>query len=311
MVRAVITANLQGDEARNLARHFQLEDFSHDVARAWKSQLRRKHKDDWSHSWHGKGAQAFFNDPGANRLMRRADVSGRLPLDLLRLRAQTGNCRVSTAVGRVPNRELANITCRHCQEGSEDLCHLLQRCPVLRHHRVRRHNVILAKLTTWLQQTGWTVVFGPTIRSGHTVIQPDLVIQKDDSVKVLDLCISWERSVDALARAKDAKVDRYRPCDADIRRYIGQSDLFAGHDGDIEYRWVAVGAHGGIQPRTRSLLGTLGIRRGTVALMQELSIRGSVFMLNYLARAQAFRAVRKKAPKNGQWRLPAQRTTCP
>ena len=80
----------------------------------------------------------------------------------------------------------------------------------------------------------------PTIRSGHTVIRPDLVIQKDDSVRVLDLCVPWERLVDALARAEDAKVERYRPCDADIRRYIGQSDLFAGHDGDIEYHGVAV-----------------------------------------------------------------------
>ena len=147
VVRAVITTDFWGRDARNLARHFQLEDFSHDAARAWKSQLRRKHKDDWSRSWHGSGAQAFFDDPGANRLMQSADVSGRLPLDLLRLRAQTGNCRVSAAVGRVPNRELATLTCRHCQEGSEDLCHLLQRCPVLRHHRVRRHNSILAKMT--------------------------------------------------------------------------------------------------------------------------------------------------------------------
>ena len=89
VVRAVITADLWGRDARNLARHFQLEDFSHDAARAWKSQLRRKHKDDWSRSWHGSGAQAFFDDPGANRLMQSADVSGRLPLDLLRLRAQT------------------------------------------------------------------------------------------------------------------------------------------------------------------------------------------------------------------------------
>ena len=283
VVRAVITADLWGHDARNLARHFQLEDFSHDAARAWKSQLRRKHKDDWSRSWHGSGAQAFFDDPGANRLMRSADVSGRLPLDLLRLRAQTGNCRVSAAVGRVPNRELANLTCRHCQEGSEDLCHLLQRCPVLRHHRVRRHNRILAKMTTWLNQIGWTVVSEPTIRSGHTVIRPDLVIQKDDSVRVLDLFVPWERSVDALA--KDAKVERYRPFDADIHRYIGQSDLFAGHDGDIEYHRVAVGARGGIQARTRRLLGTLGIRRGAVALIQELAIRGSVSMLNYLPRA--------------------------
>ena len=284
VVRAVITADLWGHDARNLARHFQLEDFSHDAARAWKSQLRRKHKDDWSRSWHGSGAQAFFDDPGANRLMRSVDVSGRLPLDLLRLRAQTGNCRVSAAVGRVPNRELANLTCRHCQEGSEDLCHLLQRCPVLRHHRVRRH-IILAKMTTWLNQIGWTVVSEPTIRSGHTAIRPDLVIQKDDSVRVLDLFVPWERSVDALARAEDAKVERYRPCDADMRHYIGQSDLFAGHDGDIEYHGVAVGSRGGIQARTRRLLGTLGIGHGAVALMQELAIRGSVSMLNYLPRA--------------------------
>ena len=125
----------------------------------------------------------------------------------------------------------------------------------------------------------------PTIRLGHTVIRPDLVIQKDDSVRVLGLCVPWEHSVDALARAEDAKVERYRPCDADIRRYIGQSDLFAGHDGDIEYHGVAVGARGGIQARTRRLLGTLGIGRGAVALMQELAIRGFVSMLNYLPRA--------------------------
>ena len=284
VVRAVIAEDLWGWDARNLARHFQLEDFSHDAARAWKSQLRRKHRDDWSRSWRGKGAQAFFDDPAANRLMRSADVSGRLPLDLLRLRAQTGNCWVSTAVGRVPDRELANLACRHCQEGSEDLCHLLQRCPVLRHHQVRRHSIILAKMTTWLQQIGWTVVSEPTIRLGHTVIRPDLVIQKDDSVKVLDLCILWERSVNALAQAEDAKVERYRPCDANVRRHIGQSDLFADHDGDIEYRGVAVGARGGIQARTRRLLGDLGIGRGAVALMQELAIQGSVSILNYLER---------------------------
>ena len=100
----------------------------------------------------------------------------------------------------------------------------------------------------------------PTIRSGHTVIRPDLVIQKDDSVKVLDLCVPWERSVDALARAEDAKVERYRPCDADIRRYIRQSDLFAGHDGDIEYRGVAVGARGGIQCSDQAVAGHLGDR---------------------------------------------------
>ena len=128
-------------------------------------------------------------------------------------------------------------------------------------------------MTTWLNQIGWTEVSEPTIRSGHTVIRPDLVIQKDDSMRVLDLFVPWERSVDALA--KDAKVERYCPFDADIRRYIGQSDLFAGHDGDIEYHRVAVGALGGIQDRTRRLLGTLGIGRGAVALMQELTIRGS------------------------------------
>ena len=93
------------------------------------------------------------------------------------------------------------------------------------------------------------------------------MIQKDDSVKVLDLCVPWKRSEDAMARAEDAKFKQYHPCDDNIHRYIGQSDLFASHDGDIEYRGVAVGASGGIQARTRRLLGTLGIGRGAVALM--------------------------------------------
>ena len=215
--------------------------------------------------------------------MWSADVSGRLPLDLLRLRAQTGNYRVSAAVGRVPNRELAISPVGIVRRGPRisSFAAEMPCTPPSSGEKTQQHP---CKNDTWLNQIGWTVVSEPTIRSGHTVIRPDLVIQKDDSVKVLDLCVSWERSVDALARAEDAKVERYRPCDADIRCYIGQSDLFAGHDGDIEYRGVAIGARGGIQARTRQLLGTLGIGRGAVALMQELAIRGSVSMLNYLAR---------------------------
>ena len=100
----------------------------------------------------------------------------------------------------------------------------------------------------------------------------------------MDLCIPWERGTHTLVEAENAKVTKYQPRDLDVRRYLDRSEIFTGRTVDVEYRGVAIGARGGVRGATKRMLQTLGIGHGAVVVMQDMAIRGSVAMLNYLGR---------------------------
>ena len=108
---------------------------------------------------------------------------------------------------------------------------------------------------------------------------------RDGRTVVADLCIPWERSSQALVDAENAKRVKYSPYEQDVRRYLTQNDTFPGQPLDIEFHGVAVGARGGVRPSTKRLLGTMGIRHGAIMVVQDMAIRSSVGMLNYLARS--------------------------
>ena len=101
---------------------------------------------------------------------------------------------------------------------------------------------------------------------------------------VIDLCVPWERSTASLAEAERNKILRYRPHGGEIGRYIDQSEQFGAVDGPISFHGVAIGARGGIQAATKRLLRSLGIGGGAVRVVQDMAIRDSIAMMNFIMR---------------------------
>ncbi|XP_042215671.1 uncharacterized protein LOC121861841 [Homarus americanus] len=83
-VRFIASGGLWGREVGAMARHFRVGHVDNNTLSQFKRSLLRKKREEWSTSWHGKGAENFLrNDLGP----------GRKAIDLLRLRSQTINCR--------------------------------------------------------------------------------------------------------------------------------------------------------------------------------------------------------------------------
>ena len=139
--------------------------------------------------------------------------------------------------------------------------HVLQTCPTLRQNRIRRHDELAKLITRWCLENRHTVMTEPRIPVGHTYIKPDFVIRVGNEIKVIDLCVPYETGGNALARAEQAKVEKYRQYNLEICRFVEANEELGRAGGRPSYHGIAIGARGGIRPATRRLLSTLGIRR--------------------------------------------------
>ncbi|XP_042215691.1 uncharacterized protein LOC121861863 [Homarus americanus] len=99
-VRFIASGGLWGREVGAMARHFRVGHVDNNTLSQLKRSLLRKKREEWSTSWHGKGAENFFGSRASNAILRNDLGPGRKAIDLLRLRSQTINCRVSRAIGR-------------------------------------------------------------------------------------------------------------------------------------------------------------------------------------------------------------------
>ncbi|XP_042221143.1 uncharacterized protein LOC121865689 [Homarus americanus] len=99
-VRFIASGGLWGREVGAMARHFRVGHVDNNTLSQLKRSLLRKKREEWSTSWHGKGAENFFGSRASNTILRNDLGPGRKAIDLLRLRSQTINCRVSRAIGR-------------------------------------------------------------------------------------------------------------------------------------------------------------------------------------------------------------------
>ncbi|XP_042236605.1 uncharacterized protein LOC121875917 [Homarus americanus] len=100
-VRFIASGGLWGREVGAMARHFRVGHIDNNTLSQLKRSLLRKKREEWSTSWHGKGAENFFGSRASNAILRNDLGPGRKAIDLLRLRSQTINCRVSRAIGRL------------------------------------------------------------------------------------------------------------------------------------------------------------------------------------------------------------------
>ena len=165
--------------------------------------------------------------------------------------------------------------------------HLIQKCPSLHQHRVRRHNDLLSQVTTWMRQRQYECRVEPRIPTGNTFIKPDLIASKDGEFLVIDLCCPWEKERETLQLAESAKVAKYSAYDIDIRRYLRQEEeVQVNADTRISYHGLAVGARGGIRNATRKFLRQLGIGQGGSKTLATMAIERSIAMVAFLSRSQ-------------------------
>ena len=283
-VRSAAAFPLWGREVGGMARHFGVGVVDRRSVRQLEKDIKAKHQNAWANTWHGSGAQAFFNSPDANAVLTDVGGRGRLPLDLLRLRAQTVSCKTSRAIGRIPVGQLQGLVCGRCGEGQEDVMHILQTCPSLRHNRTRRHDELARIIAKWCREDRHTVVEEPRIPVGHTFIKPDFVIRVGDEIHVVDLCVPYETGRNALERAERAKETKYRQYDDAIKRFVGGHEGLREARGHLSYHGIAIGARGGIRPATKRFLRSLGVRAQGARRLCRMAIEKSVTMIRLWGR---------------------------
>ena len=283
-VRSAAAFPLWGREVGGMARHFGVGVVDRRSVRQLEKDLKVKHQNAWANTWHGSGAQAFFNSPDANAVLSDMGGRGRLPLDLLRLRAQTVSCKISRAIGRIPVGQLQGLVCGRCGEGQEDVMHILQTCPSLRHNRTRRHDELARIIAKWCREDRHTVIEEPRIPVGHTFIKPDFIIRVGDEIRVVDLCVPYETGGNALERAERAKEIKYRQYDDAIKRFVGGHEALREARGHLSYHGIALGARGGIRPATKRFLRSLGVRAQGARRLCRMAVERSITMIRLWGR---------------------------
>ena len=162
---------------------------------------------------------------------------------------------------------------RNCRAGCqrvESLCHVLQKCPLTHHARIRRHDHLVNRLKGFAQEKGWTVVVEPRIRcmSGRLRI-PDLILTKDDQAIVSDVAVSWE-GPNPLMASYNNKLAKYGE-----QEFIEAVRNRLGH-GNITVAPMIIGARGTWCNMNRTLVARVGLSKSAVANLVSGTIIGSI-----------------------------------
>lgn len=69
----------------------------------------------------------------------------------------------------------------------------MQKCPLVRWERIRRHDFVVRRVEQMAQKRGWAVFLEPHIRcSDGTLKKPDLILARGSDIIVSDVAICWE-----------------------------------------------------------------------------------------------------------------------
>ena len=185
-----------------------------------------------------------------------------------------------TAARKARGRDVSRI-CRFCGEGtSETLGHILQNCPNAHGLRIKRHDRIVAKvkdnLASLSQQSEYPIEVEPRIPvtaggvSTHRV--PDLVVYREGRAVVLDVNVCSDQP-GVLDLAYDEKVSKYgRLSCPEISEFVGAK---AGIDPTkVEISAITLNWRGAMHPESFSVLRSLGLRTGAIALLSVICLEG-------------------------------------
>ena len=209
-------------------------------------------------STHGKGAEAFRDDPLGNSIINNANSKTGLVIDMVKLRTQSFPVRIAMAPTQRGNNVPYNTTCRvpECSK-VESLSHVLQECPAVHGLRVKRHEMVDQQCDKWITDKGAKTLKEPHIvsRLDGNIYNPDkfYAIPGSEVLYVVDWTVPYETGRESLRKAEKDKRDKYQPHqDAflrEARKAFPQFNLKT-----VEVRGIAFGARGSILPTTRNFL---------------------------------------------------------
>lgn len=109
----------------------------------------------------------------------------------------------------LPSNPVESRGCRAGCQRNETLCHVLQHCPASHWMRVRRHDMVVSRLSRIAGEAGWAVDVEPRIRArDQRLYKPDLTLHKDNELLIVDVGVSWE-GPDLLRQAGANKMAKY------------------------------------------------------------------------------------------------------
>ena len=243
----------------------------HRPARELRREAAREHREALYTSVDGRGLREAAGSPPTQSWVQDGTrlMPGHAYVGSVKTRLGLVNTRLRAARGRPSASVLCDLGCGR----TESLGHILQMCPSLAPERTRRHDHLLALLTSLLDKRGHTVWREPTIRTSAGARKPDLVVGGDGWSVVLDVqVVSDSGAGDCLARAHALKISYY---DRDeISAWVRER---SGHS--PSYETLTVNWRGVMAPASYSALRRLGLSRSECKLLVVRAIEGSWTMV--------------------------------
>ena len=223
-------------------------------------------------SFSGAGLPEHCAHPGTSGWLKDPPKhwSGRDYIQALQLRTNT----LPTTGGLHNSSQPAEA--KFCRAGCrrvETLSHVLQRCPVTHHERIRRHDHAVQTFAKSCTNKGHTVSVEPSVRdSNGRLHKPDLIIKgQDGNISIIDVCVCWE-TPRPLQDHADSKVATYssEPFLQAIREMHPS--------GQISVAGLALGARGTWCPSNDQILRRLNLPRGLVTALISGVLRGGTLI---------------------------------
>lgn len=179
-----------------------------------KAEARAAFKDNWKSS--RDGASLLDPLPPSTQWLREPDrIFPGAFVRAVALRAGVLSTKARASRGRPSDSALCKGPCGR----PESLTHILGKCALSHHARVRRHNEVLSMLARKLEKAGALVTVEPTIPYSATFIKPDIICAKDGLAYILDVTIAADGFEEEAYQAKITKYGSDAPLQA-IKRHL-------------------------------------------------------------------------------------------
>ncbi|CAG0890454.1 unnamed protein product [Darwinula stevensoni] len=213
---------------------------------ATKYEQKKFWRDSLYSSVNGRGLDQVQDSPGNSWFGQGTRfTSGRVFINLCRLRTNSLMCREFNTRGRRNGHRLCRANCQKV----ESLSHIMQGCPATHWFRVTTHNRLLSMVADKFSSIGYNVTVEPRITINGELRKPDIILTIDRELTICDLTVGWETS-QSLDDRHIAKMDYYGT--QAMRNHL--KEKWPNHS--INFQAIALSCRGGIAPLSHTFLQT-------------------------------------------------------
>ncbi|KAI3381717.1 hypothetical protein SNEBB_002094 [Seison nebaliae] len=189
-----------------------------------------------------ESAKPFFQNKRANKWIKNDRLPTKVRNDFFKLRYNIMPTNSTTHFFNGGKKK-----CRGCGGPSENVKHLITKCPATKGLVMDRHNEIIRKLVALGQrQNGARIYQEKCFQTEDGIIKPDLIIVNGNTAKIMEIAVTMEDNEHSLEKRYQEKLNKYKKYN-----HIFQEQLRASN---IIHEPIVVGALGDIHDKSAATM---------------------------------------------------------